>query len=151
MIEARRYRTGVDDPETVDCSDLTRARQGPGTLLIVELVDFSEAELQQIASELPIHPLVLDDLRNANQRTKLRPLGDHWHVAVHEADTQDHHLNIREVDVVFGEDWLLAVRQPVAGSTPMDLVEVRERFRRERQRHPGEDLGLALWALLDVI
>jgi magnesium transporter len=151
MIEARRYRTGVADPETVDCSDLTHARQGPGTLLIVEVVDFDEAELERVAAELPIHPLVLDDLRNANQRTKLTPYGDHWHVAVHEADTQDHHLNIREVDVVFGEDWLLAVRQPVDGSTAMDLAEVRERFRRERMRHPNEDLGLALWALLDVI
>src|SRR4051812_38407604 len=103
MIEARRFRKGVADPETVDCSDLTSARQGPGTLLIVELVNFTEAELHQIASELPIHPLVLDDLRNANQRTKLTPYGDHWHVAVHAADTQDHQLHIREVDVVFGE------------------------------------------------
>src|SRR4051794_14587309 len=132
MIEARRYRTGVDDPETVDCSDLTHARQGPGTLLIVELVDFDEAELHQIASELPIHELVLDDLRNANQRTKLVSYGDTWHVAVHQADTSNHPLLVREVDVVFGEDWLLAVRQPVEGGTPMDLEEVRERFRRMR-------------------
>ncbi|MCP6756144.1 hypothetical protein NL533_31450, partial [Klebsiella pneumoniae] len=89
----RRYRTGVADPETVDCSDLTHARQGPGTLLIVELVDFTDDELHQVAAELPIHPLVLDDLRNANQRTKLTSLGDHWHVAVHAADTEDHQLN----------------------------------------------------------
>ncbi len=70
---------------------------------------------------------------------------------MHEADTQDHHLNIREVDVVFGEDWLLAVSQPVDGGDAMDLTEVRERFRRGRMRHPGEDIGIALWALLDVI
>jgi magnesium transporter len=151
MIEARRYRTGVADPETVDCSDLTHARQGSGTLLIVELVDFGDAELQQIAQELAIHPLAVEDLQTASQQTKLQQYGDHWHVAVHQVELRDHHIFTREVDVVFGADWLLAVRQPVVGDHPMDLDEVRERFRRMRMQHPGNDIGYALWALLDVI
>jgi magnesium transporter len=151
MIEARRYRTGVADPEMVDCSDLTHSRQGPGTLLIVELVDFSQQELQQVATELAIHPLAVEDLETATQQTKLQQYGDHWHVAVHQVEVRNHHIFIREVDVVFGADWLLAVRQPVPGDLPMDLDEVRERFRRMRMLHPGNDIGYALWALLDVI
>jgi magnesium transporter len=151
MIEARRYRSGVADPETVDCSDLTRARLGPGTLLIVELVDFTDEELQQAATELEVHPLAIEDLQTATQQTKLQQYGDHWHVAVHQVEVQDHHIVVREVDVVFGSDWLLAVRQPVAGSHPMDLDEVRDRFRRVRMHHSGHDIGYALWALLDVV
>lgn len=151
MIEASRFRQGVAEAEAVDCSDLSDARGGPETLLIVDVVDFTAAELEQLASELPIHPLALEDLKHANQRTKLQRYGDHWHVAVHDADTRNHHLIIREVDVVFGEDWLLAVRQPVDSGEPMDFDQVRERFRRVRLLHPGDDLGYALWALLDVV
>jgi magnesium transporter len=151
MIEARRYRTGVADPETVDCSDLTHAKQGPGTLLIVELVDFSVQELARVSSELAIHPLAVEDLQSATQQTKLQQYGDHWHVAVHQVEVRGPHIFNREVDVVFGADWLLAVRQPVAGDHPMDFDDVRDRFRRMRMQHSGNDIGYALWALLDVI
>ncbi len=111
MIEARRFKHGVSESEPVTSDDLGRARGGPGTLLIIEVVDFTDAELTDLVEQLPIHPLVVDDLRNANQRTKLERFGDHWHVAVHAAEVKDNEVVVKEVDVVFGEDWLLAVRQ----------------------------------------
>ncbi len=151
MIEARRFRHGVSESEPVDPNDLAHARGGPGTLLIVDVVDFSNEELVQLASQLPIHPLILDDLRNSNQRTKLERYGDHWHVAVHAAEVKDDHLTIKEVDVVFGEDWFLAVRQPATDGQPMQMNEVERRFERGRLECENDDLGCALWALLDVI
>ncbi|MGZ4691283.1 MAG: magnesium/cobalt transporter CorA [Acidimicrobiia bacterium] len=151
MIEAARFLQGISEPEPVDTNDLAHARAGKGTLLIVDAVNFTEAELEQLAAQLPIHPLVLDDLRNANQRTKLERYGDHWHVAVHAADVHDDRLFVKEVDVVFGEDWLLSVSQPVEGGEPMDLAEVKRRFTRARLECENDDLGCALWALLDVI
>ena len=151
MIEARRFRDGVQEPEPVDVDDLAHARGGKDTLLIVEAVDFTDADLDHLAAQLPIHPLALDDLRNANQRTKLERYGDHWHVAVHSVDVTGETLVIKEVDVVFGSDWLLSVTQPVEDSTPMDLAEVERRFSRVRLECDNDDLGCALWALLDVI
>jgi magnesium transporter len=151
MIEILRFIQGVAEPEPVEPSDLPDARRGPGTLLIIEVVDFTDVELDLVAAAIPIHQLALDDLRTANQRTKLVRYGDHYHVAVHQADTSSHHLVIREVDVVFGEDWLLVVRQPVEGDVPMDLDEVKTRFRRVRMIKPECDLGYAIWALLDVV
>ena len=151
MIEARRFRHGVQEAEPVDVSDLAHARGGTGTLLIVDVVDFTDDDLEHLASQLPIHPLILDDLRNANQRTKLERYGDHWHVAVHAVDIKDDKLVVKEVDVVFGTDWFLAVAQPAEHSTPMDFAEVRRRFARVRLECENDDLGCALWALLDVI
>ena len=60
MIEARRFRHGVQEAEPVDVADLAHARGGKGTLLIVEAIDFTEADLDHLASQLPIHPLALD-------------------------------------------------------------------------------------------
>ncbi len=151
MIEARRFRQGVSESEPVAVKDLGGARAGKGTLLVVEAVDFTGDELNYLAETLPIHPLALDDLRNANQRTKLERYGSHWHVAVHAVEVKDDHLLVREVDVVFGEDWLLSVSQPVEGAEPMELTEVNRRFARIRLECDNDDLGCSLWALLDVI
>ncbi len=152
MLHARRFTQGVADPEQVDPTDLGTARRGPGTLLIVTAVNFTEDELALLAKQLPIHPLVVDDLRNANQRTKLENYGDHWHVAVHAAATKGDELVVKEIDVVFGQDWLLAVSEPVADGDQIDLLEeVRRRFERGRLECENDDLGCALWALLDVI
>src|SRR4051794_4375262 len=100
MIEAQRFREGVPEPEAVDVSDLAHARGGKGTLLVVDVVDFTDDDLQHLASQLPIHPLALDDLRNANQRTKLERYGDHWHVAVHAVAANDTAVSVQEIDVV---------------------------------------------------
>ncbi len=151
MIEAKRFRHGVSESEPVDPDDLDRARGGKGTLLIIDAVDFTEEELDHLAEELRIHPLALDDLRSANQRTKLERYGDQWHVAVHAAEAQGDQLIVKEVDVVFGEDWFLAVRQPVDGGEPMAMKEVQRRFERIRLECTNDDLGCALWSLLDVI
>src|SRR4051812_7507573 len=130
MIEARRFTHGVSDPEDVDVKDLANARKGPGTLLVIDVVDFTEDELNYLADTLPIHPLAIDDLRTANQRTKLERYGDHWHVAVHAVAAVDVEVSVQEVDVVFGQDWFLAVRQPVDEGQPFGIDEVQRRFRR---------------------
>ncbi len=151
MIEARRFTEGVAQSEPVDVDQLGEARGGAGTLLVVEVVDFGEDELTLLAKALPIHPLALEDLRNSNQRTKLERYGDHWHVAVHAVEVKDARIVVKEVDVVFGQDWLLAVRQPVDGETPMNFADVQRRFERGRLECREDDLGCALWAVLDVI
>ncbi len=151
MIEARRFQHGVAEPEIIDIEHLASARKGKGTLLIVDVVDFTDEDLTFLADSLPIHPLAIDDLRNANQRTKLERYGEHWHVAVHAVAAADIHVSVQEVDVVFGEDWFLAVRQPVDEGEPFDLTEVQRRFRRIRLECENDDLGCALWATLDVV
>ena len=151
MIEARRFRHGVSEPEDVDVKDLANARQGKGTLLIIDVVDFTDEDLTFLADSLPIHPLAIDDLRNANQRTKLERYGEHWHVAVHAVATKEDTLSVQEIDVVFGEDWFLALRQPADEGDPFDLTEVKRRFGRIRLECTNDDLGCALWATIDVI
>jgi magnesium transporter len=151
MIEARRFTHGVSEPEDVDVKDLANARKGPGTLLVIDVVDFTDEDLNFLADTLPIHALAIDDLRTANQRTKLERYGDHWHVAVHAVAAMDVQVSVQEVDVVFGQDWFLAVRQPVDEGQPFGIGEVQRRFRRIRLECDNDDLGCALWATLDVI
>jgi magnesium transporter len=152
VIRAWRYRDGVAEAEAVDPADLASARRGDGTLLLVDVEAPTDEELDRITATLPVHPLAAEDLRNANQRTKLERYVDHWHVAVHDCQPTDHTVLVREVDVVFGHDWFLLVRQVGAnGAPPMPVDDVLKRFERQRAETRGDDVGFALWALLDVV
>jgi magnesium transporter len=71
---------------------------------------------------------------------------------VHDCQPTDHTVLVREVDVVFGHDWFLLVRQVGAnGAPPMPVDDVLKRFERQRAETRGDDVGFALWALLDVV
>jgi magnesium transporter len=124
-------------------------------LLWVDCADPSEDELDTIVSQLGIHTVAAEDLRNGGQRTKLEHYGDHFHVAVHDCELAEPGLVDREVDVVFGEGWLVSVRHlPDGGddATPFSAAAVGRRFEVQRLEAGGtSDEGLLLWAFLDVV
>jgi magnesium transporter len=153
VLEVLRYREGADQPETV-----TLETAGPFTADTVVWVDCSEPtdeELTLIGKTFGMHEFVLEDLRHAEQRTKLDHYSDHFHVAVHDCCLKGDELATREIDVVFGEGWLVSVRQPLeedvpdVGDFPIELV--KRRFDASRREHGSTDEGFLLWALLDVV
>ena len=112
-------------------------------------------ELDSLGRRLGVNEFVLEDLHTSGQRTKLDHYSDHYHVAVHDCELHGGDLQNREIDVVFGDGWLLSVRQaPDDGDDdgpgfPMDAV--RQRFEAQCVRHDSVDEGLLLWSLLDVV
>jgi magnesium transporter len=62
-------------------------------------------------------------------------------------------LQQREIDVVFAAGWLISLHQEPEdgdpGAFPAELV--RRRFELQRIQHQQSQVGLLLWALLDVI
>jgi magnesium transporter len=152
VITARAYRQGVEGSTPVDTDAIATARGGPGTLLLIDVGPPAPQELDGLSRALPLHPLTVDDLRTANQRTKLDRYADHFHVAVHPARLPGQGVAVFETDLVFGQDWLLVVRQRgTQGEDPPDLSAELERFERARIEPGADDLGCALWAILDVI
>jgi magnesium transporter len=159
VIQAWRYRDGVDAPEPVD----VRGKPGaePKSLLWVDCDAATSEQLTEIGRQLGLHELVIEDLLNAQQRTKLDRYTDHYHVSVYDGrlvgdveDTDgDFTLMTQEIDVVFGEGWLLSVRQETEpdGGAPIDFEVVKHRFEVQRRSHSSEDEGFLLWALLDVV
>jgi magnesium transporter len=159
VIRAWRYQEGEAEPEEI-------ATDGPisrdvGGLLWVDCEDTADEELEQLAKDLGLHDFVLEDLQHGQQRTKLDRYPDHFHVAIHDCellgDMDDPEAPIelisREVDVVFGDGWLLSVRQqPEDGKGERAPLEAfRRRFELQRAEHGSCDEGFLLWALLDVV
>jgi magnesium transporter len=129
----------------------------PGSRLVWFECDRQElTELDELGKRLGINEFVLEDLHDSGQRTKLDHYSDHFHVAVHDCVVIERELVTREIDVVFGEGWLLSVGQCPDGDHadalgPFPIDTVRQRFEAQLEQHDSSDEGFLLWALLDVI
>jgi magnesium transporter len=154
VIRVLRYESGSSTATEVD---LDQAVVEAGhSLLWFDCDEPEPGELDALGRRLGVNEFVLEDLRTSGQRTKLDHYSDHFHVAVHDCELPGTDLLTREIDVVFGEGWLLSVPQPPedrdargGGRFPMETVQ--QRFEAQCVQHDSADEGLLLWALLDVV
>jgi len=154
VIRAWSYRDGVAGHEDVPTDRLADAIEPKEALLWVDCVDATPAELDLLTTQLQISHIAAEDLHQGGQRTKLEHYREHFHVAVHDCTLVADSLFTREIDIVFGNGWLLSVRQPSDNPddpTPFGLDSVVRRFEVERTTEQAEDEGFLVWAFLDVI
>ena len=157
MIRAWRYRQGGDAPEEIGVDPLPEVTKD--TLLWIDCDDPSGPELEMLGKQLALNEFVVEDLENGEQRTKLDHYSDHFHIAVHDCElsgdvsnpTATIDLVSREIDIVFGDGWLLSVRQPDHGGVGFPMDEVKRSFERQRVDEGTVDEGFLLWAILDVV
>ena len=158
MLQAWRYRKGTLQAESVELATIARRRPA-GSMLWIDGEDLTPAELTELEQLLGLDQLILAQLREPNERTKLERVGDQCHVALHDCRYVDGQLAADEIDVAFAPGWLLTVRRAAAtrphhGSAPRDsgfpLDAVRRRFEANCQG-AGPDVGFLLWAICDVI
>ncbi len=154
MIRAWLYHPHVDGHDEAPTDQLADVIDPKHSLLWVDCVDPAESELDSLTKQLQISHLAAEDLRHGGQRTKLEHYRDHFHVAVHDCTLVEDVLTTREIDIVFGDGWLLSVRQPSdnpSDSTAFAVEPVIHRFEMERSEEEAWDEGFLLWSFLDVI
>jgi magnesium transporter len=118
----------------------------PGTFVWVALKDATEAELEQMREEFDLHPLAVEDASHGHQRPKIEEYGDQLFVVMHTVEVAGDELNVGEVDVFVGRNFVLSVRS----RTERGFQDVRARAEREPDllRHGA---GFVLYALMDAI
>jgi magnesium transporter len=154
MIRAWRYRDGIAGHDDAPTDQLAETIDPEKALLWVDCVDATGLELDSLTTQLHISHIAAEDLHKGGQRTKLEHYGDHFHVAVHDCYLVDDRLITREIDIVFGDGWVLSVRQASDDPDhpePFGLEAVIRRFEVERTNEAANDEGFLIWALLDVI
>ncbi len=154
MIRAWLYHPRVDGHDDASTDHLADLIDPKNALLWVDCIDPTESELDSLTKQLEISHLAAEDLHQGGQRTKLEHYHDHFHVAVHDCTLVEDVLTTREIDIVFGNGWLLSVRQP--SDNPSEpaafaLEPVIRRFEMERSEEEAWDEGFLLWSFLDVI
>jgi magnesium transporter len=83
----------------------------PAARIWVDLVDPPFEVIAAVANDLGLHPLIVEDIDEKNQRAKIVEFDDVIHVVVFDLDYQGE-VHPSEIDLVLGRRFLLSVHQP---------------------------------------
>lgn len=123
-----------------------KLQEGAPGFAWVGLYEPADAVLAQLQEELGLHPLAVEDARNAHQRPKVEAYGDTLFLAVHTAQMVEGQIRYGETHAFLGTRFLLTVRH--GGS--LSYAPARSRMEREPELLKlGPAMGL--YAVLDLI
>lgn len=115
------------------------------TFVWVALKDPEPEELAEMKAEFGLHELAVEDAQVGHQRPKLEEYGDSIFAVMHLIELVDHELNVGEIAVFVGRNYVLSVRT----RSQQKFVGVRDRC--EREPHLlKQGAGFVLYALMDA-
>ena len=118
----------------------------PGCFVWVALHDASAEELDEMKHEFGLHELAVEDARHGHQRPKIEEYGDSLFAVLHLLEPMPDGLNVGEVDVFVGPNYVLSVRN----RSKTGFLGVRERCEREPELlRIGS--GFVFYALMDAV
>lgn len=126
--------------------DALAALADPDTVVWVDLEGAGTAELTQLATPLGLHPLVVEDIVDRDQRAKVEHTGDVMHLVVFGAVLDGELPDLVEVDIVLTRRCLLTSHPP--GWRPLEQG-VPGRMGAAHFLPKGSDA--ALYGVLDAI
>lgn len=118
----------------------------PGTFVWVALRNASDEELAAVQQEFGLHELAVEDALVGHQRPKIEEYGDSVFAVIHLIEMVDGELNVGEVDVFVGRNYILSTRN----RSNINFLGVRDRCEREPHllKHGS---GFVLYALMDSV
>ena len=153
MIRAWCYGHNADSPDDIDVDAVAERLDPKSGIVWIDTDDASDPALGSLLDGLGVSDFAQEDIAKAGQRTKLEHYGDHFHVAVYDCVLVDLQLQAREIDIVFGTGWIITVYQPPEEGDPgpLPVDEVVRRFDAQRLHLQRAEVGVLLWAMLDVV
>src|SRR6478609_11431938 len=144
---ARIYRDGallIDDPSP---DDVKAHLADEASVVWIDICDPTSADLTNVAAELGLHELAVEDAIEPHQRPKLDHYPDHLFLASYSttADPETADLVVAEIDAFIGGRWLITVHQD-----EFDMAAVVTRW----DRSPDlvqHGVTFLLYGLLDVV
>jgi magnesium transporter len=148
VAHTRVYCKGVLEAEHFPVADVSEHLERADTVVWVDLCGPSRADLDELASELGLHELAVEDALGEHQRPKVDHYASHLFLASHavEVDPDQGTLHVTEVDAFIGKRWLVTVRKDEG----FPLEPVLQRW----DRSPDlavYGVSFLLYGLLDVV
>lgn len=148
MSHTRVYRKGVLEAEGFPVAEVSDHLADPDTVVWVDLCGPSRDELHELADELGLHELAVEDALEPHQRPKLDHYATHWFLSCHtvRVNTEAGLLEETEVDAFINPRWLITVRKDA--EFPMEPVMDRWDRSPDLTRY---GVSFLLYGLLDVV
>jgi magnesium transporter len=118
----------------------------PECFVWVALYEPTPEELAEMQREFGLHELAVEDAQQGHQRPKIEEYGDSLFAVLHTVEIIDDELQIGEVDVFVGRNYVLSVRS----RTKQGFKNVRERCEREPELLK-QGSSFVLYALMDTV
>jgi magnesium transporter len=143
------YRKGVLEAENFPVADVSEHLEDPDTVVWVDLHGPSRADLHELADELGLHELAVEDALGPHQRPKLDHYATHKFLSCHAVRVERDVAELRqsEIDAFIHPRWLITVRDD---DCFFDLDAVVRRW----DRSPDlavHGVSFLLYGLLDVV
>jgi magnesium transporter len=146
IVDGAVYRDGRRVAEPHDFGELRAACKTGGAVAWLGLYEPSKEEFASVAHEFDLHELAVEDARHGHQRPKIEEYGDSLFAVVQTVEYIDDELNVGEVNIFAGRNYVLSVRN-----------RTREGFFRVRARAESEPhllrhgSAFVLYALIDTV
>ncbi|MFV8823191.1 magnesium/cobalt transporter CorA [Thauera sp. WH-2] len=116
------------------------------TFVWVALKDATPEELARMKEEFGLHELAIEDANHRHQRPKVEEYDDELFAVMHLIEEKEGKLEVGEVHVFVGANYVLSVRNNHA----RDFLGVRARCERE-PKMLAKGPGYVLYALMDAV
>ncbi len=131
--------------ELPDAGAVAEASRDPDAVIWIDVGHDDESALSALADALRLHPLIVEDIVEQNQRAKVELTDSLLHLVMFALELEDGSLRSTEIDFVLGERFLLTAHAP----TWDPLAVHRLRGGLEGYLRGGPDY--VLWAITDAL
>ncbi|HEX2784627.1 MAG TPA: CorA family divalent cation transporter, partial [Ilumatobacteraceae bacterium] len=112
MARTRVYCNGILEAEEFPVADISEFLERPDTVVWVDFCGPSKEELLEVADELGLHELAVEDALGPHQRPKLDHYVSHNFLVCHAVALKDDGTLIEtEIDAFINKRWLVTVRK----------------------------------------
>jgi magnesium transporter len=113
QIATRAYRNGVVASENFPLADVSDYLSESDTIVWVDMCSPSKGDLHQLAEELGLHELAVEDALSPHQRPKLDHYETHLFLSAHaeRVDADAGALRETEIDAFISPRWLITIRK----------------------------------------
>lgn len=148
MAHTRVYRKGVLEAEGFPVADVSEHLERPDTVVWIDFCGPSKNDLHELADELGLHELAVEDALEPHQRPKLDHYATHLFLSSHAVavNRAEGLLRETEIDTFINERWLVTVRPDE--TFPMAPVLARWDRSPDLAVH---GVSFLLYGLLDVV
>jgi magnesium transporter len=147
MIRTRAYCNGVLEESDFPVARVSEYLDRDGLVVWVDFCGPTADDLHELADELGLHELAIEDSLEAHQRPKLDHYATHKFLVCHAVQLDESGgLVVAEIDAFMNDRWLVTVRK----NGDFDLGPVLARWDRSRDL-AVHGVGFLLYGLLDVV
>ena len=148
MAHTRVYFKGELEAEGFPVVDVSDHLLREGTLVWVDLCNPSPEQMEELAAELDLHELAVEDALGRHQRPKIDHYASHLFLACHSTrlNPEVGELETTEIDAFIHERWLITVRK----DDGFDMEAVMRRWDRSEEL-VAHGVSFLVYGLLDVV